>query len=61
MVAISTTALFTLALKADGTVVAWGYNVNGECNVPVGLSGVVAIATSANYSLALKADGTVVA
>ena len=42
-------------------MVAWGYNVNGECNVPVGLSGVVAIATSANYSLALKADGTVVA
>jgi len=33
-----------LALKSDGTVVAWGDNSSGEATVPSGLSGVVAIA-----------------
>ncbi|MBP1991628.1 RCC1 domain-containing protein [Paenibacillus eucommiae] len=51
----------SLALKADGTVVAWGGNINGQATVPVGLSGVISIAAGWNHSLALKADGTVVA
>jgi uncharacterized repeat protein (TIGR01451 family) len=54
----------SLALKNDGTVVAWGcrnYDY-GQCNVPVGLSGVKAIAAAGDYqSLALRNDGTVVA
>jgi len=53
---------FSLALTEDGTVVACGWNENGEANLPGGLSGVIAIATggSENYSsLALKQDGTV--
>jgi alpha-tubulin suppressor-like RCC1 family protein len=54
-----------LALRADGTVTAWG-----ACwfpwgfvpsTVPAGLSNVVAIAGGENQSLALRADGTVVA
>src|SRR5438876_1114175 len=36
-----------------GTVVAWGYNVFGQTNVPAGLSGVTAIATGGSHSLAL--------
>ena len=48
-----------LALRADGTVVGWGYNGQGQLNVPSGLSGVVAVSAS-QQSMALKSDGTVV-
>jgi hypothetical protein len=50
-----------LALKGDGTVVAWGDNQSGQSTVPSGLRGVVAVAASYRHSLALKGDGTVVA
>jgi hypothetical protein len=43
----------SLALKGDGTVVAWGDNYYGQCNLPRGLSGVVSIAASRELSLAL--------
>ncbi|NBW96213.1 MAG: hypothetical protein EBR28_05685, partial [Planctomycetia bacterium] len=49
-----------LALKADGTVVAWGDNTYGQSSVPAGLSGVKAVAAGGMGSLALKEDGTVV-
>jgi alpha-tubulin suppressor-like RCC1 family protein len=49
----------SLALKSDGTVYAWGYNVYGETNVPAGLNGVTAIACGDYHDLALKSDGTV--
>lgn len=50
-----------LALRYDGTVVAWGSNANGQTNVPTSLSNVVAIAGGGLHCLALKSDGTVVA
>lgn len=54
----------SLALKADGTVFAWGRNLSGESTVPEGLSNIVAIAAGGRshtgFSLALKKDGTVV-
>src|SRR5439155_11134015 len=50
----------SLALKADGTVTAWGYNSSGQCTVPSGLSNVMAIAAGRVHSAALKNDGTVV-
>src|SRR5438874_11198116 len=53
----------SLALRRDGTVVAWGCGANapGQCSVPTGLSGVTAIAAGTDHSLALRSDGTVVA
>jgi len=51
----------SLALKSDGTVVAWGDDYYGQSAIPAGLSGVVSISAGSNHSLALKSDGTVVA
>jgi alpha-tubulin suppressor-like RCC1 family protein len=54
----------SLAVRGDGTVVAWGCGDGwdfGQCNVPSGLSGVTAVAAGLAHSLALKDDGTVVA
>jgi uncharacterized repeat protein (TIGR01451 family) len=50
----------SLALKQDGTVVAWGSNNNGQRTVPP-LGPVKAIAAGGNHSMALLEDGTVVA
>jgi hypothetical protein len=58
--AVAAGGYHTLALKADGTVVAWGYNDNGQTDVPVGLTDVTAVAGGQDFSLALKADGSVV-
>jgi alpha-tubulin suppressor-like RCC1 family protein len=67
---------FMLALRADGAVVAWGYNTDGQVgNGTVGLgnstpvqvsglgpgSGIVAVAAGHYHSLALRADGAVFA
>jgi alpha-tubulin suppressor-like RCC1 family protein len=50
-----------LVLRANGTVVGFGHNADGQATVPTGLSNVVAISCGNFHSLALKADGTVVA
>jgi alpha-tubulin suppressor-like RCC1 family protein len=53
----------SLALKSDGSVLAWGCGFDyGQCTVPAGaLSGVIAIAAGYSQSLALKSDGSVLA
>ncbi|MFN8516238.1 MAG: cell wall anchor protein [Chloroflexia bacterium] len=65
----------SLALLADGTLLAWGADnfgqlgdgtAGGSSEAPTpqpvpGVTGVVAIAAGSGYNLALKADGTVVA
>ncbi len=72
-VAIAAGYNYSLALKSDGTVWAWGSQADGELGNGIssgnavttptqiaGLSGVVAIAVGyANHSQALKSDGTV--
>jgi hypothetical protein len=47
-------------LRADGTVVATGDNISGQCNVS-GWKDIVAIAAGASHTVGLKSDGTVVA
>lgn len=49
-----------LALRADGTVFAWGNNEMGQCDVPEDLTDVIEIVAGTWNSLALCADGTVV-
>ena len=65
MTAIAAGNSDSLALKSDGTVVAWGCGVPavdwGQCSVPGGLSDVTAIAAFRPSPLALKGDGAVVA
>jgi alpha-tubulin suppressor-like RCC1 family protein len=70
VIAVSGGIEYTVALKADGTVVAWGRNDMGQLGdgtttdrlnpvaVP-GLYGIVAIAAGGYHTLALKADGGV--
>ncbi len=50
-----------MALKANGTVAAWGQNDYGQTNVPASATNVIAIAAAYLHNLALRANGTVVA
>jgi alpha-tubulin suppressor-like RCC1 family protein len=61
VIAIAAGRSHALALRSDGTVVAWGGNIDGELDIPPGLADVVAIDVGNAYNLALKSDGTVVA
>ncbi|MEO8132568.1 MAG: BACON domain-containing carbohydrate-binding protein [Betaproteobacteria bacterium] len=66
--AVAAGGFFSLALKSDGTMLAWGDNFFGQLGngttgfgprTPVAVaSSVQAIAAGSNHSLALKADGT---
>ena len=52
----------TVGLKADGTVVAVGYNDDGQCHVDGwGWTDIVAVSAGGSHTVGLKADGTVVA
>jgi hypothetical protein len=46
---------------AYGSIVVWGNNEFGQCNVPAPNSGFVAVAGGGSHSLGLKADGSIVA
>ncbi len=48
---------YSLALKADGSIIGWGSNHTGETSVPSG-NDFVAIAAGESFGLALKADGS---
>ena len=57
--AIATGYGFNLALRTNGTVLAWGDNSDGQCDVPAGLTNVVGIAAGGYHSLALTSDGRI--
>jgi alpha-tubulin suppressor-like RCC1 family protein len=51
----------SLALQADGRLVAWGKNIYGQTNVPASANNIVAIAAGDDHFVALRTDGTVIA
>ncbi|WP_369261725.1 hypothetical protein [Streptomyces sp. R35] len=70
VVAVEGGESFSVALRADGTVWAWGANTSGQLgdgtftsrSAPVrvaSLTNVTAIASGSNHTLALRSDGTV--
>ena len=61
VVSIASGLFHRLALKSDGTIIAWGYGSDGQTIVPERLRGVISVAAGAYHSIALKEDGTVVA
>ena len=66
-VAIAAGDYHNLALKSNGSIVAWERNFDAygrqtnQCIVPLPNSNFTAIAASTDFSLALKADGSIVA
>lgn len=58
LVAVAAGSLFTIGIRNDGTVAAWGSGM--ATNTPAGLSNVVAVAAGDYHAVALKEDGTVV-
>ncbi len=48
----------SLALRADGSVTAWGANFYGQTNVPGDVADAVAVAAGGHHSFALLRDGS---
>jgi alpha-tubulin suppressor-like RCC1 family protein len=60
VIAVSAGTSHAVALRADGTVVAWGDDSNGATGVPSGLKNVTAISAGNYFNLALKRNGSIV-
>ena len=58
-VALAAGGYHSVALRADGTLVAWGNNDAGQTDVPAGLDRVVGITAGLYHNVALRADGTI--
>ncbi len=58
-IAIAGGSYYSLGLRDDGYIAAWGRNDRDQCNVPSPNSGFVAISANYSHSLGLKDDGSV--
>jgi alpha-tubulin suppressor-like RCC1 family protein len=58
---VSVGTFHSLALRTDGQVRSWGWNIYGECDVPADLPLATAIAAGGSTSVALRPDGRVCA
>jgi len=58
-IAVAAGSWHSLALRSDGSVLAWGQNYDGQCNVPANLNNAMVIAAGGYHSLALRLDGRV--
>jgi hypothetical protein len=54
--AIAAGSSHTVAIRLDGTVVAWGLNTSGQCNVPADLGPCIAIAAGGGHTVAIQAS-----
>lgn len=61
VIAIACGAYHSLAVKSDGSVVAWGWDGGGQVSGAASLTGISRIAGGYAFTLALKNDGTLVA
>jgi hypothetical protein len=59
IIALSCGFAVNMALRSNGTAIAWGDNEFGQTNMPKGLSNVVAITPGWWHALALLSNGTV--
>lgn len=59
--AIAAGTYHNVAVRSDGTVVAWGRHTGGQTNVPATATNIIAVAAGEAHSLALRGDGTVIA
>jgi hypothetical protein len=59
-IAVAGGYLYSLALRADGSIYAWGRSDLGQLNVPAG-NDFVAIASGVAHGLALRKNGTIAA
>jgi hypothetical protein len=48
-----------VAVATDGYVDAWGYNGQGQCNVPADLEPCLSVAGGGSHTIALRSDGGV--
>lgn len=61
VVALAAGGYHSLALRKDGSLIAWGDNSFGQTNIPLSLTNVVDFAAGDYHSVALGPDGHVVA
>jgi len=58
-VAVAAGRFHSLGVRSDGSIVAWGRNDRGQCNVPEASADFVAVAAGGFHSLGVTSDGRI--